>query len=80
MGKHQGAVPARHNAAISEQFAVLKRHAGSPRFGARRLALCTGVALSTLMLGLGATGAANAQSASDAQVKALQAQIEQLQR
>jgi hypothetical protein len=81
VGKHQTAVPARHNAAISEQFAVLRRHAGSRRFGAKRLALCTGVALSTLMPGcLGTLGTANAQSASDAQVKALQAQIEQLQR
>jgi predicted porin len=68
-------VLARHNTAISEQFAVLRRHAGSRRLGARRLALCTGVALSTLMPGL-----ANAQSASDSQIKALQTQIEQLQR
>jgi predicted porin len=80
VGKHQRAVPARHNAAISEQFAVLRRHAGSRGSGARRLALCTGVALSTLLPGLGATGAANAQSASDPQIKALQTQIEQLQR
>src|SRR5262249_38058240 len=80
MGKHQAAVPARHNAAISEHLAVLKPHTGSPRFGVSRLALCTGVALSTLTVGLGATGTANAQSASDPQIKALQAQIEQLQR
>jgi predicted porin len=78
VGKHRRAVPARHNAAISEQFAVLRRHAGSRQFGAKRLALCTGVALSTLMLGC--LGTANAQSASDAQIKALQAQIEQFQR
>jgi hypothetical protein len=77
MGEHQRAVPARHNTAISEQFAILRWRAGSRRFGAKRLALCTGVALSTLMPGL---GTANAQSASDAQIKALQAQIEQLQR
>src|SRR5262245_24946594 len=77
MGKHRAAVPARHNGAISEQLAVLKRHTGSPRFGVSRLALCTGVALSTLTV---ATGTANAQSASDPQIKALQAQIEQLQR
>jgi predicted porin len=77
VGKHQRAVLARHNPAISEQSAVLRRHAGSRRFGAKRLALCTGVALSTLMPGL---GTANAQSASDPQIKALQAQIEQLQR
>jgi predicted porin len=78
VGKYQRAVLARHTAAISEQFAVLRRHAGSRRFGAfgaKRLALCTGVSLSTLMPGL-----ANAQSASDSQIKALQAQIEQLQR
>src|SRR5215475_12472575 len=80
MGKHRAAVPARHNGAISEQLAVLKRHTGSPRFGVSRLALCTGVALSTLTVGLGATATANAQSASDPQIKALQAQIEQLQR
>jgi len=80
MGKHQAAVPARHNAAISEHLAVLKPHTGSPRFGVSRLALCTGVALSTLTVGLGATATANAQSASDPQIKALQAQIEQLQR
>jgi hypothetical protein len=77
VGEHQTAVPARHNGTISEQFAILKRRAGSRRFGAKRLALCTGVALSALMPGL---GTANAQSASDAQIKALQAQIEQLQR
>jgi len=80
MAKHHGAVSARHSAANSKQLAVLKRNAGSRLFGAERLALCTGVALSALMVGLGATGNANAQSASDAQVKALQAQIEQLQR
>ena len=80
MGKHQAAAPTRHNGAISEQLAVLKRHIGSPRFGVSRLALCTGVALSTLTVGLGATGTANAQSASDPQIKALQSQIEQLQR
>src|SRR5258708_4491091 len=77
VGNHQRAASARHSAAISEQFAALRRRAGSRRFGAKRLALCTGVALSPLMPGL---GTANAQSASDAQVKALQAQIEQLQR
>jgi predicted porin len=39
-----------------------------------------GVALPALMLVMGATGAANAQSANDAEVKALRAQVEQLQR
>jgi predicted porin len=40
--------------------------------------LALGAALA--VAGMGATGAANAQSASDAQIKALQTQIEQLQR
>ena len=80
MRKHQAAVHARHYAAISEQFVVLKRRRVSCPPGGRRFALCTGVALSTLMLGLSATGTASAQSATDAQIKALQAQIEQLQR
>src|SRR5215831_6367751 len=80
MAKHHGAAPVRHYVANSEQLAVLEHNTGSRRFGAERLALCTEAALSTLVVGLGATSAANAQSASDAQVKALQAQIEQLQR
>src|SRR5665213_4571639 len=47
----------------------------------RRMRMYAGVALSALILGLSATGSANAQAASDAaQIKALQAQIDQLQR
>jgi predicted porin len=64
-------------AGISEHCAILKWCAGRPAFAARRFALCTAAAL---MPGLGATGIASAQSASDAQIKALQSQIEQLQR
>src|SRR5471032_800411 len=46
----------------------------------RRLRLCAGVAFSALILVIGASGSANAQSADAAQIKALQAQIDQLQR
>ncbi len=46
----------------------------------RRFQLRAGVALPALMLVLGASNAANAQSPSDAEVKALRAQVEQLQR
>ena len=46
----------------------------------RRLRLFSGVALSTFVLVLGAGGTANAQSATDAQIKALQAQVEVLMR
>src|SRR5664280_2352003 len=42
----------------------------------RRLRLCSGVALSALILVLGGNGSANADSATDAQIKALQAQVE----
>ncbi len=43
----------------------------------RRARLCAGVALSSLILMLGANGSANAE-ANDAQIKALQSQVEQL--
>jgi predicted porin len=46
----------------------------------RRLRLCSGVALSALILVLGGNGSANADSATDAQIKALQAQVEVLAR
>jgi predicted porin len=46
----------------------------------RRLRLCSGVALSVLILVLGGNGSANADSATDAQIKALQAQVELLAR
>jgi predicted porin len=46
----------------------------------RRLRLCSGVALSALILVLGGNGSANADSATDAQIKALQAQVELLAR
>jgi porin-like protein len=46
----------------------------------RRIRLCTGVSLSALILVLSASGSANSQSADDAKLKALQAQIDQLQR
>jgi hypothetical protein len=45
----------------------------------RRLRLCAGVALPAFLLVPGASGSANAQAASDAEVKALRAQVEQLQ-
>jgi predicted porin len=46
----------------------------------RRIRLCAGVAFSALILVAGSSGASNAQSADAAQIKALQAQIDQLQR
>ena len=46
----------------------------------RRMWLCAGVSLSALILVLSASGSANAQSADDAKLKALQVQIDQLQR
>ena len=46
----------------------------------QRFQLRAGVALPALMLVLGASGSANAQSANDTEVKALRAQVEQLQR
>jgi predicted porin len=46
-------------------------------FSSRRSRLCASVALSALILVLGASGSANAET-SDAQIKAMQAQIEQL--
>jgi predicted porin len=46
----------------------------------RRIRLCTGVSLSVLILFLTGSGSVNAQSADDAKLKALQAQIDQLQR
>ena len=46
----------------------------------RRIRLCSGVALSALIVVLGAGGTANAQAATDAQLKALQAQVEALTR
>jgi predicted porin len=46
----------------------------------RRLRLCSGVALSALILVLCGNGSANADSATDAQIKALQAQVELLAR
>jgi predicted porin/outer membrane murein-binding lipoprotein Lpp len=46
----------------------------------RRVRLCAGVAISALLLAAGASGPANAQSTDAAQIKALQAQIDQLQR
>src|SRR5512137_1099155 len=46
----------------------------------RRIRLCTGVSLSVLILVLSASGSVYAQSADDAKLKALQAQIDQLQR
>ena len=44
----------------------------------RQLRLCTGAALSAFILSVAASGTANAQAASEAQVKALQAQVEEL--
>src|ERR1039457_4968317 len=46
----------------------------------RRIRLCSGVALSALILLAGANGSAKADSATDAQIKALQAQVELLAR
>ena len=46
----------------------------------RRIRLCSGVALSALILVAGANGSAKADSATDAQIKALQAQVELLAR
>jgi predicted porin len=46
----------------------------------RGIRLCSGVALSALILVLGGNGSANADSATDAQIKALQAQVELLAR
>ena len=46
----------------------------------RRMRLCAGVSLSALILVLSTGGSANAQLADDAKLKALQAQIDQLQR
>ena len=46
----------------------------------RRMRLCSGVSLSALILVLSTGGSANAQLADDAKLKALQAQIDQLQR
>src|ERR1019366_6022160 len=45
----------------------------------RRIRLCSGVALSALILVIGANGSAKAE-ATDAQIKALQAQVEVLMR
>jgi shikimate 5-dehydrogenase len=44
----------------------------------RHLRLCSGVALSGLIVILGAGGTAHAQAATDAQIKALQAQVDVL--
>jgi len=44
----------------------------------RRIRLSAGVALSALILVVGSNGFANAQSATDAQIKALQAQVDVL--
>src|SRR5512137_1467776 len=49
-------------------------------YSSRHMRLCAGVALSAFILILSASGSANAQSADDAKLKALQAQIDQLQR
>jgi predicted porin len=49
-------------------------------FSSRRIRLCSGVAFSALILIVGSSSASNAQSADAAQIKALQAQIDQLQR
>jgi predicted porin len=65
-------------AGISEHYVTFRRGAVPHGFAARHLALCTVAAFATLVPGLGTT--ARAQSPSDAQIKALQAQIEQLQR
>src|ERR1035437_6327782 len=46
----------------------------------RRIRLCSGVALSALILVAGANGSAKADSATDAQIKALQAPVELLAR
>jgi predicted porin len=46
----------------------------------RRLRLCSGAAASVFILFVGVSGTANAQAASEAQVKALQAQVEVLMR
>ena len=46
----------------------------------RRLRLCAGVALSVLIMILGTSSFANAQAASEAQIKALEDRIDQLQR
>jgi len=46
----------------------------------RRLQLCAGVSLSALIVVLGTSGSANAQAATEAQVKALLARIDQLER
>ncbi len=46
----------------------------------RRLRLCAGIALSVLIMILGASSSANAQAASEAQIKALEDRIDQLQR
>ncbi len=46
----------------------------------RRIQLCAGVSLSALILVLGTSGSANAQAATEAQVKALLARIDQLER
>ena len=45
---------------------------------ARRIRLSAGVALSALILVVGSNGFANAQAATDAQIKALQAQVDVL--
>src|SRR5471032_2822250 len=49
-------------------------------FSSRRIRLCAGVAFSALVIITGSSSASNAQSADAAQIKALQAQIDQLQR
>jgi len=46
----------------------------------RRIRLCAGVSLSALILALGTSGTANAQAATEAQVQALLARIDQLER
>jgi outer membrane murein-binding lipoprotein Lpp len=46
----------------------------------RRIRLCAGVAFSAFILIAGLSGAARADSTDAAQIKALQAQIDQLQR
>jgi len=46
----------------------------------RHLRLCAGIAFSALIVGLGTGGAAHAQAATEAQIKALQAQVEALTR
>jgi predicted porin len=65
----------RNRGCISAEFRGLIMNISS-----RRLRLYAGVSLSALVLVLGASGSANAQAATEAQVKALLARIDQLER